>query len=187
MTRRDELEAEAERAGLTNDALAELGVKLEPVRPSPGARDRLLDAAVVEGRLLRFADRVATLLDIDVAGAEALLDALHDPSVFAEEMPGISFCWVRGGAAVASSVRGFLRVRAGTAFPMHTHVGEERVLVMEGSFVEEDGTRRRPGDVVTMPPGSTHRYTVPEAGMDLLMLAIVDEAYVLDGERFGPR
>jgi anti-sigma factor ChrR (cupin superfamily) len=70
---------------------------------------------------------------------------------------------------------------------MHTHVGEERVLVMEGSFVEEDGTRRRPGDVVTMPPGSTHRYTVPEAGMDLLMLAIVDEAYVLDGERFGPR
>jgi anti-sigma factor ChrR (cupin superfamily) len=184
---RDELAMEAEKAGLRDDALAELAEPLARGAPSSGTRARVLRAAALEGRLHRFTEQVASLLDVDVPRAGVLLDALHDPAVFVEEMPGIHFCWVEGGPAVERSVKGFLRIAAGTDFPTHTHVGEERVLVMEGSLVEDDGTRRRPGDVVTMPPGSTHRYGVPANGMDLLMLAIVDEAYVLDGERFGPR
>jgi anti-sigma factor ChrR (cupin superfamily) len=52
-----------------------------------------------------------------------------------------------GGSATAGADVGFVRITAGTTFPPHRHLGEEHVLVLQGSYQDSDGTdrpRRRP-------------------------------------------
>jgi anti-sigma factor ChrR (cupin superfamily) len=47
---------------------------------------------------------------------------------------------------------GFVRVAAGTVFPLHRHVGDETVLVLQGSYSDSDGAVVRAGEQARMPP-----------------------------------
>ena len=44
----------------------------------------------------------------------------------------------------------------GLTFPSHRHRGEERVMVLEGSYRDDQGSVVEPGDEQLMLPGSTH-------------------------------
>jgi hypothetical protein len=159
----------------------------EQATPLDG-RDRLLGRLSASGRLWRFAEQVAQLLDLGIERARALLDQLDDPSVWTEQVPGIAFVWVDGGPRVAAAVRGFIRVRAGVEFPDHEHIGSEHVLVLQGAF--DDLGRGRvfgPGEIDHMPPGSHHTYRVPAGGPDLLKLAVVHDGLRVLGQDFLPR
>jgi anti-sigma factor ChrR (cupin superfamily) len=46
--------------------------------------------------------------------------------------------------------------------PDHRHLGEERLLILEGSLVETDGSEFRAGDLVVKPAGSSHAFHIPE-------------------------
>ena len=48
----------------------------------------------------------------------------------------------------------------GASFPAHRHRGDERVLLLEGGYVDDSGTEYGPGDLHEMPKGSSHGFRV---------------------------
>ena len=171
----------------------ELGVdqlmseSLSPVVPHTALRARLLAELPHTPRFERFAGTVAEMLDIDITAARRLLDQLDDRSRFIPALPGVELFWVDGGPRVANAMRGFVRLAAGSGFPEHEHLGEERVLVLQGtSFEPGRNHTARPGDVVVMPAGSTHYHIVPSDGPDLLVLSVVQEGMLVGDRRLSP-
>lgn len=171
------------------ELVAQLGTTSAPPRAPEGMRARLLEAAHRPGRLGHFAERVADLLDLDLAAARALLDRIDQPESWEHEGPGIDFCWVEGGPRVQGALRGFVRVEAGHAFPEHEHLGPERVLILQGAYDDpETGQRLRPGDVVERPAGTRHGLQhAPAAGVDLLWLAVVYTGVRTTAKLYLPR
>ncbi|HKP62785.1 MAG TPA: cupin domain-containing protein [Polyangiales bacterium] len=173
---------------LSGAGLLAFGDALEAIEPPPALRTRLLDELTSKGRFARFAEGTAKLLDIGLEQAKALLDRLDELSNFEPAFPGASFFWVDGGPSVANAVRGFIRVKAGTDFPEHEHIGDEIVLVLQGSFV--DTTCKQAygvGAQVLMPAGTSHEYTVPADGPDLLKLSVTQQGLRALGQTFLPR
>lgn len=189
---RDVLELEAlDAAGLELSAghgLVRLSESLEAVQAPVSTRERLLAGVPARGRFARFAEQTAKLLDLGIEQAKALLDRLEDSTLFSPELPGIDFFWCEGGPAVANAVRGFVRVKAGTRFPDHEHVGDEVVLVLQGSFVDAArGLTFTAGDIDRMPAGTTHDFYVPEGGPDLLKLSVTQVGIRAMGHTYLPR
>jgi hypothetical protein len=111
--------------------------------------------------------------------AERLLDQVDDPSVWVSDVPppAVAF-WVPGGPGVRDCVRGFVRIPPGESFPDHEHLGEERGLVITGSFSDPTlGEAYGPGDRFSMPQGSRHQPRVHADGVDLLFLVVVQGGY----------
>jgi hypothetical protein len=186
----DDAESVVADAEVMTHGLVQLSEALgsDAVATPPGARERLLADIPANGRFARFAEATAKLLDIGLERAKVLLDRLADDSVFSQELPGISFYWCEGGPAVANAVRGFVRVAAGTHFPEHEHIGDEIVLVLQGSFVDTTrGLAFAAGDSDVMKAGTSHAYYVPEGGPDLLKLSVTQEGLRALGQTFLPR
>lgn len=180
-----DLAEDADAAGL---GLLRLSEALPEIAPPSELRERLLHDARSEGRLARFADAVADLLDIGTGKAKELLERIDDPSAWSLELPGISFLWVEGGPSVANAVRGFVRVAAGQDFPEHEHLGDETVLVLQGGFEDvQRGKVFRPGDVDTMPTGTSHAFRALPNGPDLVKLAVVQTGLRALGQEYLPR
>lgn len=168
--------------------LESLSSALVPVAPDAALRARLLAAVPQTQRFARFAEAAAALLDIDRAAACELLDRLGERSRFVEALPGVELLWVDGGPGVANALRGFVRVAAGGHFPEHEHLGEEHLLVLQGSLRDESrGRILRPGDLDVMPAGSTHGFVVPAGGPDLLGLSVVHAGLRIAGQDFLPQ
>ena len=86
--------------------------------------------------------------------------------------PNVQLMHLPGGPAVAAFDVGFVRVAAGTPFPPHRHVGDEHVLVLQGSYRDSTGPTVRPGDQVHMPTGTEHHFiAAPER--DLIYAVVV--------------
>ncbi len=49
-----------------------------------------------------------------------------------------------------------IRMEPGATTIWHEHQGMEDYLILEGDLIEPDGTRLKPGDFVSYPPGSEH-------------------------------
>ena len=159
------------------ELLSALPVAVEPVAPHAGTRARLLEAAST-GRLYRFAERAAELLGIAVERAHVWLDKLDDPeSWLSFDIPGaggISFCVPERSARLDGCAVAFLRIKPGAQFPTHGHLAGERVLILQGGYVDDvSGIEYGPGDIHVCEPGSSHSYT-GVAGPDCLCLGVVE-------------
>lgn len=155
-------------------ALGALAAALDPRRPPPHLRRRVRADARDAGRFERFVNPVAALADLSEARVRELLDGLAGGQGWEEgPVPGrSSTLWIDGGPAARGAIRGFLRVDAGVDFPEHEHLGDERILVMQGGLVEEDGRRRRPGEITRASAGTRHGFSVAP-GPDLLCFTVV--------------
>lgn len=159
-------------------------------RPSPseGLRARLLQSAVLEGRFERFAEVASKMLDLSVDKAQVLLDRLDSEGSFAEELPGVEFCWVPGGPKTDGYVRGFVRVNRNTELPPHTHLGEETVLIMQGTYIDSVTQERfGPGQMLHGTPEADHSFHADPAGTHLLLLVVVKKGYQIGEMVIGPR
>jgi quercetin dioxygenase-like cupin family protein len=165
------------------DALAELG----PLGATPGSglRARLLAEIATPRR--RFAPLFDALSDLFDLGDEAL-GALFERAASASEwgvapVPQVRLLHLTGGPRVAAADNGLVRLAAGARFPAHEHLGQERVLVLEGGYKDEaSGRVYLPGDLHEMPEGSTHAYVaLPEREL-LLAVSVVGG---VDVEGFG--
>ena len=160
---------------------------LTPVTPSDGLRERMLGAALPEDRLARYADRIAELLEIDVAAARALIARIDDPSAWFDFLPGIALLPAPGGPAVQNALRGFVRVRAGVEFPEHEHLGAEAVMIMQGYYADGvTGDVFGPGDVPQHAERSQHSFRVLADGPDLLGLVVAQGGLRAQGQTFLP-
>lgn len=159
------------------DDLAELFTALSralPPQPAPpGLRARLLAAvAAPEHRFGPFAARLARLIDVAHDRARALLTDLARPDIWQPFLPAVDLVHLPGGPAVAGADVGFVRLAAGATFPMHRHLGDERVLILQGAFKDSDGTTHHAGAELHQPPGSSHSFTALP-GPDLIYAVVV--------------
>ncbi|MGZ3451847.1 MAG: cupin domain-containing protein [Polyangiales bacterium] len=141
-------------------SLASLAVSAPP---SGEVRRRLFADVVGRARYAPFADRVARFFGIDVADAERALESITETTAWRPgPMPGMSMAKVPSRAKVPRQTAIFLRSDAGAVCPDHRHIGEERLLILEGGIIESDGTELHAGDLVVKPAGSSHAFRVPE-------------------------
>lgn len=142
--------------GVDEHVLAWLVGGLRPL-PVPGRmRERLLGVAGGRERLLPFLDRMMALFDLPEAQAQAHLHSVDDDEAWEDMLPGVRFRDFDGGPALGDAHGGLVRLQPGEAFPHHSHVGEERMLVLQGELCDDEGQHLRPGDLVVSVDGSAH-------------------------------
>ena len=74
---------------------------------------------------------------------------------------------IGGEVARATTI---VRFAPGSAFPAHTHGGGEEYFVLEGDFVDEEGSHKA-GTYVRTPPGSRHAPSAPEGATIFVKLS----------------
>lgn len=156
--------------------------------PPPGdLRARLMSEATVEGRFERFVETAAGILDVDADRMRELLDSTGDPTAwYRSRLPGVELIDLDGGPRVANAIRGFVRMPAGAEFPEHSHLGEEKVFVLQGSFVDgASGRVYRAGELATMPEGAPHGFRV-RPGPDLVYLFVAQTGIRIGDEDISP-
>ncbi len=157
---------------------------LPSATPPADLSARVLASAAAMPRLGRFAGAVSGLLGIGHAHALELLRHIDTAARWeASPWPGVALYHLEphlGDAPIArEAITGFVRLGAGGGFPDHEHLGDEVVLIVQGSCDMEDGSVARPGDLVARAPGTHHEFAA-RPGPDLVYLAIVR-----GGVRFG--
>lgn len=169
-----------------NELFAELTRAVEPVEPSPALRTSIMDSLVAGARFMRFSERVAGLIDRSVEHAEDLLAAIdYAPNWEPSPLGHIDLLHIDGGPATDGAIVGFIRLQPGTEFPDHEHLGEEKVLVLQGSFTDDDGHTYEPGDLVVEQGGSEHGFRAGD-GPPLIYLVVADEGIKVLGMTVGP-
>lgn len=156
----------------TLDALHLLADDLTPVDPPASLRVRLL--AAVAGPVASRSARVAELLQLphaDIAAALAAVD--RGTAAWKPVLPGIDVYSLAAGPRE----RGLIRASAG-AFPYHRHLGDEHVLVLQGSCCDSSGRHLGPGDEIHHTTGTAHHLEI-HPGPALVF------AYVSDGSDFA--
>jgi len=149
-----------------NDALplAEaLSALIPPAKAPPQLlRERLL--ATVARPRLRYSPlfaQLTDLFDLDDTDLAALFERAATPQAWTDTpIPGTRLMHLQGGPRVAGADNGLVRLAAGARFPLHRHLGRERVLVLDGGYRDEhDGQLYLPGDRHEMQAGTSHAYT----------------------------
>jgi putative transcriptional regulator len=157
----------ASEALATQEAIAIFAWATPPVKPSPEARMRLLQATrpVQPLKPMQLVDQLAQFFDVSVATARSILHKASNPAAWvASPLPGMHLLHVLGGKRLAGADAGLVRLAGGMSFPWHTHLGEEQTLILEGGVTLNDGHVQRVGEILVMDGGSRHAYTVHEEG-----------------------
>lgn len=170
------------------EPVAAVALSVPPVSPPSSLRERVVAATAQQHRFDDLEARIAQLMDVSVEVAAGFLRAIDGPAEAwgPGPAPAVSLLHLAGGPAVADAVTGFVRVEVGHEFPEHGHVGDEIVVVLQGSFQDSaDGTIYRAGDEATMPAGSSHHFRSLGPAR-LVGLAIVQGGVVVGGQTIGP-
>ncbi len=167
------------------DIVALLSESVEPVKPPAELRKRLL-ASVGQGteRFAPLKRRFAELVDLTETKVDALLAKLDDATAWQPvPFPGVQLMHIDGGPLTAGADVGFVRIDAGCTFPEHTHIGQETVLILEGTYVDSDGTVVTRGDVAVRDAGTTHEITATDEGC--VFAVTVNGGVEIDGQPYG--
>jgi len=166
----------------SRELLAALADDLPLAAPSPELRSRLLASIAEAGAGApreAAVEVIARWIDRPRRHVRALLDGLA-AALWEPVMPGVETLWVDGGPAAQGCIRGFVRLRAGTRYPHHRHLGEERVIVLRGGLTLDDGRALGPGDVALAGAGTSHSLVVDH---DTLLFVVVREGLAFRGGR----
>lgn len=156
------------------EALAELTTAR--ATPSSGLRAQLMAEIATPRR--RFAPLFGALSELFDLGDDALV-ALFERAASRGEwhdspVPETQLLHLTGGPRVAGADNGLVRLAAGARFPLHRHLGSERVLVLEGGYRDEQSGRLYlPGDLHVMAAGSSHSYVALPERQLLLAVSVV--------------
>ena len=175
----------ASEALATQEALAIFAWATPPVRPSPEARMRLLQATrpVQPLKPMQLVDQLAQFFDVSVGAARSILHKASNPAAWeASPLPGMHLLHLLAGPRLAGADAGLVRLEGGMSFPWHTHLGVEQTLILEGGVTMNDGRVQHVGEVLIMEANSRHAYKVHEEGC---MFALTLEGGV-DIEGVGP-
>ncbi|MEX1362230.1 MAG: cupin domain-containing protein [Nannocystaceae bacterium] len=132
---------------------------LRPLTTGTSLRERLLGQVGGSNRFLPFLDRMMSLFDLPEPDAERHLHSIDDHDAWDDMLPGVRYRDFDGGPALGEAHGGLVRLQPGECFPHHTHVGEERVLVIQGELVDDQGQHYRAGDLIVSADGTSHELT----------------------------
>ena len=148
-------------AATAREVTEAIGLGLTPETPRTQVRARLMAAAAAKGRLARWTDAVAQFFDFGVEKARGLLDAVDDPDAWESgAVPGLGLMHFSGGPKLAAADCGLVRFPAGIDWPVHKHLGEEQMLILEGGLVEDGREAWREGAILRKAAGTQHAFKV---------------------------
>jgi len=151
-----------EQARLIAELDETMAALLQPLAPNKLLLAQLLSS--IERPPLRYApfySRIAELFDLSEDAAIAQCARLAEPDAWRfAGMPGIKNVVVQGGPRVKDAEVMFVRFAPGMRFPRHKHTGSERVLVMEGSYIDSDGLEHGTGELRVWEPGTSHGFRI---------------------------
>ncbi len=96
-------------------------------------------------------------------------------------LPWVSLFHFQGGPSLAGCDTGFVRFKKGMPFPPHRHLGDERVLILEGGYFDHEQRWYGPGDVHEMGDGSQHSLQMNPARDTLLAVILTGQIEVVSG------
>ncbi|MDP2340816.1 MAG: cupin domain-containing protein [Deltaproteobacteria bacterium] len=156
---------------------------VDPVEPHAKTKQALLQA-IAGPWYAPFARRVAELCEIPLEAAHDLLAAVDDAGRWmVGPAAGTQAFHIDAGPGLEGAIVGFIRIAPGAVFPLHTHVGAEDVLVLQGAFVVGD-VEVRAGSEMPMAAGSRHE--VRALGEGCLYLGVVREGMDFGDGVVGP-
>lgn len=165
------------------EILAELAQLLPSQDAEPGLRQRLLADLGGSQRYAPFTSRLQRLFDLDEPAIQAFFQRLERAAEWQPfPIPGVQLLDIEGGPATAGADVGLVRLAPNTTFPHHRHAGLERVLVLEGSYVDDDGREYVSGDWSEKAEDTEHEFRV---GADGCTFAVVVYGVEIDGVRVG--
>jgi anti-sigma factor ChrR (cupin superfamily) len=171
---------------LSAEALTSLALSLPRASPSPEVRKRVLESVSVTNRFEMFAAQVAELIDVGIDKARELVGRIDDAkSWMTTYVPGVFSYDLPVGPAAADAVVGFVKISAGYVFPDHEHLGDEAMLVVQGSCVDDSGTVIKRGDLIRMPPGTHHQFKA-RPGPDFIYLGVAHKGFMMGGQHIKP-
>ena len=141
-------------------------------------RDRLLTSLDSVNRFAPYIPTIADVLGVSHGEADRLTAEIDKPDFW---MPGL----IPGTDMRALPLRkeGFgatwLRMPAGSHFPHHTHLGSEVVVVLQGNYIEGDGSKHHPGAVLKQPSDSSHGFSIAKGGPPFICLSVVENGLTI--------
>lgn len=177
---------EAARAalGVAERALGALALPDAPQEVSEGVKQRLLAQLDPSARFEPFVEQIARLVGLGAQKVRELLRWIEEPGRWEVGPSETSrLLHLPYGPGVAASNVGFVWVQAGARFPVHTHLGREQVLVMQGGLREDDGAVHRRGALVESEDQSSHGFEALE-GPDLIYLVVLEAGVLFEGIEF---
>jgi len=143
------------------EALELLGAESGPPIAPTGAGRLLAEVRELPLRYAPFFGRLGELWDLDEDHVRATLARAKDPRHCRRTaLPGVRVLDISGGPTTQGARTSLLKFSPGLRFPRHRHEGPERVLVLEGSYVDSDGRRVGPGELQEMTEGSEHGLSI---------------------------
>jgi len=110
-------------------------------------------------RLLYFAPQVASLFDLSLGDAKALLGKALDPTAWEEgPSPNVKVLPVQAGPGASDNITALVKVEPGQEFPHHEHLGPEHVLVLQGGYRCSTGEEKWRGEVQQMSSDRAHSF-----------------------------
>jgi hypothetical protein len=172
-----ELGAEIRRSARAVEAA--LVDPLPAVSLGAGGRARLMATLSSPERFRAFFPTLQRWFDLDAGGLSAVIARIDAGTAWKDTpFPGMRYFRFAPGPAALGRESGCVLLAAGTRFPRHQHLGEERSMVLEGSLML-DGRRIHPGEAVESPAGSAHEL-VACPGRDVVILTSHDGLSFLD-------
>lgn len=159
--------------GVLFDSLAQLAHADEADQT---LRERLLSAARRRNPIEQFVSRIALILDISKKSAEHAIERLSDDEAWhATSLPGVELMNVEAGSELEDCMTAFVKIEPGSGFPEHEHLGDELLLLLQGSCVDSERNERlEAGSLHISHQGTSHGSMVRDDEQEpLIYLAVV--------------
>jgi predicted ChrR family anti-sigma factor len=130
----------------------------------PALRARLLqETSLAPERYAPFNRMLSELYDLPREDVRRLLERAADPKQWRRSgLPGIQKLHVQAGEGCRGAQTYLVTFAAGARFPAHQHDGLETVLLLAGSYTEDNGKQYSTGDLHLMEPGTAHAFTIAQ-------------------------
>ncbi len=161
-------------ANSQDDLVSTVTKQIQPLSPSPGLRDKLMNTVTSETSAPGFADRLSRFFKLDLRVVHQHLADLANitaPNWEATRLEGIWLKHFDGGPGLQQADCGFVYMEPGTSAPMHRHIGNEWMMVLQGEALIGDGQSMLAGDVLLSPAESCHEFSA--VGKQALVFAVI--------------
>jgi len=149
----------------------------QPMPPSKSLRQSLIASLNPETPFQGYVDRFMKLFDLDRKDVESLFDKIVDTTsglLQPAPLPKTSLHYFDGGPNVANATCGIIKLKAGSVFPAHQHLGKETVLVLQGTAKDQDGMEYYPGDTIVSEENTSHSLKIGKKD-DLIFAVILEK------------
>lgn len=132
---------------------------IDPVTPPAAALPGLLAQVRATDRLTHLAPQLAELYDLTPEAALQVIAELRAGKTWVDgPAPGVRLMAVQAGPRTAGKLTALVYLEPGAEFPLHPHLGPEKVLVLDGAYRDSAGEEYWRGELHQSAEGTQHSF-----------------------------